>query len=252
MESRELLDGVSSIVHLASSAAAEEQARRDAHLGMPELLLDAACRASVSRFIVLSSIKAIAGEAHEHALKPDCTPAPTSDYGRFKMKAEALVRDHEANSRLATFTLRLPMVYGPGPAGNFAALRRAARLRLPLPVAADNRRSLLFCDNLFAGIVHLLSRPQTPGHRLAHIADADALSTRQFFALIAEAEGRQGWCLTIPSSWGQKLVGVPLLGGISERLLGSLCFEQDSLNDLPDWQIPYTTAEGIRESIKRA
>lgn len=246
----ELLEGVSSIVHLASSTDSDEQARRDAHLGMPELLLDATSRAQVSRFIALSSIKALAGEVNEQALGPECTPAPTSDYGRFKMQAEALVRDHAANSRLATFTLRLPMVYGPGPGGNFAALRKAARLRLPLPVAADNQRSLLFCENLFAVIVHLLSQPQTPGHRLAHIADAVAISTRQFFQLIAQAEGCQGWCLTIPSHWGQKLAGIPLLRGISERLLGSLWFEPDSLNGLPDWQIPYTTAEGISASIK--
>jgi len=246
----QLLEGVTSIVHLASSAAADEQARRDAHLGMPELLLDAASRASVSCFIALSSIKAIAGEANERALEPGCTPAPTGDYGRFKMQAETLVREHDANLRMATYTLRLPMVYGPGPGGNFAALRKAARLRLPLPVAADNQRSLLFCENLFAAVVHLLNQPHTPGHRLAHIADGAAISTHKFFRLIARAEGRKGWCLTFPSRWGQTLVGIPLLGGISARLLGSLYFEAESLNGLPDWQVPHTTAEGVNASIK--
>jgi len=246
----ELLEDVSSIVHLASSGASDEQAQNDAHLGMPELLLDAAAKTSVKCFIGLSSIKAIAGEAHEHALGPDCTPAPTSSYGVYKLKAEALLREHSANSQLATFTLRLPMVYGPGRAGNFSALRKAARLRLPLPVAADNRRSLLFCENLFASIAHVLSQPQTPGHRLVHIADGAAISTHKFFELIAKAEGRSGWCLTLPSKWGQRLAGIPLLGGFSERLLGSLRFEEGSLNGLPDWQIPYTTAEGVSALIK--
>ena len=144
------------------------------------------------------------------------------------------------------------MVYGPGSAGNFATLRKAARWRLPLPVAADNQRSVLFCENLFAAIVHLLSQPQSPGHRLAHIADGAAVSTKTFFQLIAQAEGCRGWCLTFPGSWGQALAAIPLVGGFSERLLGSLWFEPDSLNGLPDWQMPYTTAEGISESVKRA
>ena len=248
-----LLEGVASVVHLASSGVGDEQAQRDAHLGMPELLLEAAARSSVSRFIALSSIKAIAGEASEQALGLAAKPAPTSDYGRFKLRAETLLREHAANAGLATFTLRLPMVYGPGASGNFSMLRKAARLRLPLPVATDNQRSVLFSENLFAGITHLLSEPQAPGHKLVHLADGAAISTKLFFQLIAAAEGSRGWSVTLPGRWGQSVASIPLLGdfvgGVAERLLGSLRFEQDSLNHIDGWEIPYTTAEGIRAAI---
>ena len=88
-----LLEGVSGIVHLASSKAKDQRVCHDAHLAMPELLLNAAKHSSVSRFIALSSIKAIAGESHESALGTDSMPAPKSGYGRFKLEAERLLRE---------------------------------------------------------------------------------------------------------------------------------------------------------------
>jgi len=245
-----LLSGVASIVHLASSGASDEQALDAAHLGVPQLLLDAANKASVAKFIALSSIKAIAGEAHALALGPGVTPAPTSDYGVRKLQAEALLRDHCANSQLATYTLRLPMVYGADCIGNFGALCKAARWRLPIPVAADNQRSTLYIENLFSGIGHLLASQARPGHQLFHLADREAVSSKAFFQLIAQAQGSSGWCLTLPSRLAQVFAKVPVVGGISDRLLGSLRFEAETLNNLPDWHAPYSTAEGVNAAIQ--
>ena len=45
--------------------------------------------------------------------------------------------------------LRPPLVYGPGVKANFRALLRLVASGLPLPFAGiDNRRSLIFLDNL--------------------------------------------------------------------------------------------------------
>ena len=77
------------------------------------------------------------GETHGEPLTVSSPAQPNSDYGRYKLAAEDLVRDHPANASMATYVLRLPMVYGPNAEGNFALLRKVTRLGLPLPVAAD-------------------------------------------------------------------------------------------------------------------
>ena len=245
----DLLQGVTSVVHMASTGSSKPSDREETHLAMPGALLTAARDASVQSFVSVSSVKAIAGEAHDCPLTLDAVPAPNSDYGRFKLAAEELVRTHGANAELATYTLRLPMVYGSDPAGNFMALRTAARWGLPVPVAADNRRSLLFSENLFACVEHLIRSPVTPGHKLLHLADGDAISTLDFFKLIAAAQGNRGLCLTLSRNWATRLEAIPVLGGIGSRLLGSLQFDSASLNDVPEWQMPFTTAEAVAQAV---
>ncbi len=241
----DLLDGVEGIIHLASSSSKDHMACLDAQLMMPKLLLDTV-PPSVSHFISVSSIKAVSGEISAAPINSTSKPLPNSDYGQLKLKAEALIQDHIVSSRIASFSLRLPMVYGAGPAGNFSLLRKAARWNLPLPVAADNKRSVLYSENLFACIEHLLNQPMQPGYRLLHLADGDAISTRAFFQLIAETQNRRGLCITLPERWAPKLQPLPLLGGIAARLLGSLQFDRTELNALPGWQMPFSTADGVK------
>ena len=244
---RELLERVEGIIHLASSSSKDPTASYDAQLVMPKLLLDTA-PPSVSHFIFTSSIKAVSGEMCTTPISSTTAPLPESDYGQLKLKAEALVQDHIVSSRIASFSLRLPMVYGAGPAGNFNLLRKAARWNLPLPVAADNKRSVLYSENLFACIENLLSQPMRPGYQLLHLADGDGISTRAFFQLIAETQNRRGLCITLPEQWAQTLRRVPLVGGIAARLLGSLQFDRSELNALPGWQMPFSTADGVKAS----
>ncbi len=244
-----LLTGVTSIVHLASSGSADKQQTQDAHLNMPRALLDQSPTSGVERFIALSSIKAIAGEFHDTALGLSAVPLPNSSYGRFKLEAECLINSHTANALLATWILRLPMVYGHAGASSFEALCKAAQLGLPLPVAADNRRSFLFSENLFAFIEHLLEQPASPGNRLMHLADGEGISTRAFYSLIAAAQGSSGRCFSLPGRWAPRLSALPLVGAASARLLGSLEFEAESLPVFADWHMPYTTAAGVTAAI---
>jgi|GEM_PF-884311 len=244
-----LLDGVQAVAHLASRSSKDHQQNLDAHIAMPDKLLSAGAARGLQTFISLSSIKAIAGEHAAGPLGTGTQPQPNSDYGQFKYDAEQMLRDHAANQQVATWVLRLPMVYGPEPAGNFALLQKATRLRLPLPVAADNRRSLLFSLNLFACIERLIQQPAAPGANTLHVADREAISTDAFLQLIAQAQGRKAFGLTLPSAWAERLQAVPVIGALATRLLGSLELDLSSLSQLGDWQLPYSTAEGVKLSL---
>ena len=247
---RELLTGVSTVVHLASSQASNPQEQQDAHLSMPDALLAAGAISGLKQFIALSSVKAIAGEYDSARLRVDHVPKPNSVYGEYKLAAEELVRRHPANSCVSSFILRLPMVYSPNAIGNFALLRKMARWGLPLPVATDNRRSVLFAENLFGFIEQLLSQVNAPGNVIVHLADEHALSTHDFFALIAAAEGVTGRSIVLSSAWAERLAGLPVLGGLATRLLGSLELDTVSAQRYGDWQLPFDTATGVAAAVR--
>ena len=250
-----LLTGAFAVVHLASSQSKHPERQQDAHLHMPDRLLTLGARMGLARFISLSSIKAIAGEMAPGPLSVDQVPAPDSDYGRYKLAAEQLVRDHPANETVATWILRLPMVYGPNAIGNFRLLRWVARWGLPLPVASTNRRSILYINNLFCLLERLLIEPVSEGHSpsatVLHVADPEALSTQQLLTLIVEAEGGRMHGITLPSHWAEKFRKVPVAGGLFTRLLGSLELDVGAVPGWDDWRPPYSTEQGIAESIRR-
>jgi len=247
---RDLMTGVSTVVHLASSQSNDSVRQADAHLHMPDALLAAGAATGLQRFISLSSVKAIAGEHDSQLLAVDHLPRPNSAYGRYKLAAEELVRQHTANAQLATYVLRLPMVYGANSTGNFALLRKMARAGLPLPVGKDNRRSVLFTQNLFSFIERLVHAVDPNGSTTLHIADDQALSTYEFFQLIADAEGVTGRTLRLSTQWAQRLERVPVVGGFATRLLGSLVMDTTASQRYHAGQLPFDTATAVRQAIQ--
>lgn len=247
---RKLLSGVTTVVHLASSQSSDPAQQTDAHLHMPDALLAAGAATGLRRFISLSSVKAIAGEHNPQLLAVDHVPCPNSAYGEYKLAAEELVRQHSANAQLATYVLRLPMVYGANSAGNFGLLRKMARAGLPLPVGKDNRRSVLYADNLFSVIRQLSCADDPSGSTTLHVADEQALSTYEFFKLIAAAEGVTGRTLPLSVNWAERLEGVPGVGGFATRLLGSLVMDTTSSHRYTGGQLPFDTATAVRHAVQ--
>ena len=248
---RERLTGVTTVFNLAASQSPHADVQRQAHLDLPQALLDQAAAAGVRRFVQFSSVKAIAGEQAPVPLATDSLPAPTSEYGRYKLAAEELVRAHPAAAHLQVLVVRLPMVYGADLGANFLRLSQAVARGLPLPAAADNRRSVLAVDNLQAFLLTLLQREPAPapGVQTLHLADPDALSTADLLRAIGAALNRPARILPVASAWARRLAAVPLLGGVLARLCGSLELDLASMHRWPDWQPPLTTAAAVRQAL---
>ena len=158
-----LLEGADQVVHLAGIARTGRGVTSELHDRINRLatarLAAAAARAGVAHFVFISSIRAQTGAAADHVLTERDAPAPTDDYGRSKLAAEAEVR-----SAGVPFTILRPVaLYGPDVRGNFAFLLRAALSRWPLPVKNFvNRRSLLGMDNFVSALAFVLGEPRRP------------------------------------------------------------------------------------------
>jgi nucleoside-diphosphate-sugar epimerase len=204
------LRGVDAVVHSAGLAHAmsgrPEEDYRSINTEATIGLAQAAARAGVKRFVFLSSIRAQSGPTAPGVLTEDMPADPTDAYGRSKLAAEEGI----AALEIDWVALRPVLVYGPGVAGNMAALLKLARLPAPLPLGGlAGRRSILAVENLVAAVDAVLRAPG-PLRRPLVVADPEPLTIPEMIAALRRGLGR-----------GPGLVPVPaFLLGAAARLLG--------------------------------
>jgi nucleoside-diphosphate-sugar epimerase len=143
-----LVDGADTVIHCAGAiGAADRSAFASANIDGTRALAAAAAAAGVRRFVHLSSIA-----AREPAL---------TDYAWSKAGSEmALAAELPAPSFVI---LRPPAVYGPGDRATLPLIRQLLQPLVVLPVAADQRVSLIFVRDLAAAIIGVAGAPSCPG-----------------------------------------------------------------------------------------
>jgi nucleoside-diphosphate-sugar epimerase len=237
------LGGVEAIVHLAALAHENAQAcertgdyetlRRVNALGAEHMAREAA-RASVGRFVFLSSIGVFGEETSGTPFDEDCAPAPRSLYAASKLEAEVRLQRVAGASGLKLAVLRPTLVYGPGNPGNFLRLLRLVHRGLPLPLrAVRNRRNLASIDNV-VGAIEALLEPAAPGG-LFVACDSEAFSTAQLVERLAEAMGRKARLVSVPPGMLRVAGRVAGRSDLARRLLGSLEASNAKLRTQTRW-----------------
>ena len=150
---------------------------------------------------------------------------------------------------MALVILRPPLVYGPGAPGNFRQLRRAIIGGWPLPLRSiDNRRSLIFVENLTSAILACLSHPQAPGHVFA-VSDGEAVSTPGLAGLMAQALGRPARLLPCPPALLRLALRLLRPGGAVEGLFETLEIDNQEIRERTGWQPPFALPEALARSL---
>jgi len=198
LEWRPLLSDIDTVVHLAGIAhtpsGVSDELYDRVNRGATAALAAAAARNRIQRLGCVSSIRAQAGPAADHALTEADSPHPIDAYGRSKLAAEHAIRTAE----LPYTILRPALIYGPGVKGNLAALIRLAQSPWPLPLGAlRNRRSLLARGNLVAAIHLALATPAMQNETYV-VADPTALTMAEIVAALREGFNRSPRLLPVP------------------------------------------------------
>jgi nucleoside-diphosphate-sugar epimerase len=198
LEWRPLLSEIDTVVHLAGIAHTTSDVGDELYdrvnRAATAALAAAAARDRIQRLVFVSSIRAQAGPAADHALTETDTPHPVDAYGRSKLAAEDAIRA----AALPFTILRPALIYGPGVKGNLAALIRLARSPWPLPLGAlRNRRSLLARSNLVAAIHLALATPGMLNETYV-VADPAALTVAEIVAAVRAGLNRSPRLLPVP------------------------------------------------------
>lgn len=259
IKKEKLLDGISSVVHLASrvhqmhekSTALFDQYRktnRDLTIELARVSL----AIPVKKFIFVSTVKAV---GH-----------PNDPYGVSKAEAErGLLALFSRQSTTQCIILRLPLVYGPDNKGNMLSLLHAASRGIPLPIgSATGKRSMIYVKNTCDAIIRVIKDDRTdrPTERTYIINDTIDLTSAELYSMIYRAfRGKKG-VFPFPESlfrWGgnigsmlERLFGLnlPLDQDVVSRLFDEYCFSSTPFCQDYQWQPPYTPEQGIHETVE--
>jgi nucleoside-diphosphate-sugar epimerase len=215
------------VIHLGARVH-DPRANEEAFLGdnaeKTEALAKAAVAAGARRLVLASTVKVFGEESPPgRPFHEDDPPRPEDAYGRSKLAAERAV----AGAGIGHAIVRIPLVWGPGVAGNFRALLRLAATGLPLPFAAiDNRRSLVHVEDLADALALVAGHPKAEG-RIWSAAPAEPVSTPGLVTAIRAAMARPARLFALPVPLLESVARVAGMGGQARRLTRSL--EADGL-----------------------
>lgn len=236
------LRGVDAVVHLAAIAHARGVAAdrlQDVNRDLP-IAIGRACADAGVHLVFLSSAKVHGEESGDAPFHESSAFAPADDYASAKADAENALR---AIARLRCTTLRPPLVYGPGVKANFLALMRAIAQGWPLPLSrVENRRSLVFVENLADAIRRCVEAPQRVGGTFL-VSDGMPLSTPALCQKLAASLGVAVRCLPIPVSWLEQIHAL-------RKLTRSFEINDRAIRSGLGWVPPVTTDEGIAATAR--
>jgi nucleoside-diphosphate-sugar epimerase len=252
------LDGVEGIIHLANRAHSRVPAGAETdEAEAAEALVRAAGKAGVARLLYMSSIRAMGDATRPGVPFRSADPTlPRDAYGHRKLAIEQALQAAARETGLELVIFRPPLVYGPGAKGNFRALIRLLASGLPLPFAGiDNRRSLIFLNNLVDLVSRAFAHPGAIG-RVLLARDAVDLSTPELIRLLAVGLDRPARLFELPLAGFAPLRSLPLLGPLIARLTMSLQIDDSDTRLALGWHPPVspeialvTTARTFRERL---
>lgn len=152
----------------------------DINTGGTQHLLDAAVAHRLKRAVIVSSNSpAGCNPTPEHRFDENTPYNPYLGYGKSKMLMEQLVQRTYEAGQIETVCVRPPWFYGPDqPARQTLFFKMIRDGKVPIVGSGENRRSMVYVDNLCQGLLRAALVPHANG-QLYWIADEHAYTMNQ-------------------------------------------------------------------------
>lgn len=254
----ESLHGVDVVIHLAArvhvmndTSADPLEEFRKVNVAGTERLARCAATAGVKRLVYVSSIKVNGEMTCEGGKFSEMDlPSPQDPYGVSKWEAEQVLHRVALETGLEVVIVRPPLVYGAGVKGNFAQMLKILAKRIPLPFSSvDNRRSLIYVENLVDVLILCATHPAAAGETFL-VSDAEDVSTSDLLRRLGFALGYPARLIPVPVALLH--AGGALLGkrDMAQRLCGSLQVDISKVRRLLGWNPPVRLDEGLRRTAQ--
>ncbi|OEE83868.1 NAD-dependent dehydratase [Enterovibrio norvegicus FF-162] len=235
----------------AKNGAGVLQAYREVNTFGTLSLARQAAEAGVKRFVFISSIK-VNGEQTlpDHPYLPEVFLPPSDPYGLSKYEAEIGLKKIAQQTGLEVVIIRPPLVYGEGVKANFQSMMNIVRKGIPLPLGAiNNRRSLVYIDNLVSLIMTSCTHPNAVGKTFL-VSDNHDVSTTRLIKQIAKSMGKPNRLLPLSQRVLEFIANMLGKSDIANRLCGNLQVDiSDTIASL-DWTPPVSFEQGIANTVE--
>ena len=252
------LDGINVVIHCAARVHVMKddcsdplEAYMKVNTRGTMALAEQAAKSGVRRFIFISTIKVNGEETFDKPFTAADKRQPQDDYGRSKSIAEEQLMALSEKTGMEVVIIRPPLVYGPKVKANFASLLKVVSKGLPLPFGCitNNKRSIVFIDNLVDLIVRTIEHPRA-ANRVFLVSDGEDLSTRGLIEKMASGQTKKPLLLPIPVSLLNALGTITGKASTISRLTGSLQLDISETCKLLTWQPPFKTEQALTATIK--
>ncbi len=249
------------VIHLAGKAhdlkiKSDPDEYRHVNFEITKKLYGAFLRSEASKFIFISSVKAVADSVEEGFLDENHLPSPQTDYGKSKLMAEEYIKSCGLPASKSYYILRPCMIQGPGNKGNLNLLFNVVKKGIPYPLAAfDNKRSFLSVENLCFVIKELIERKDIASG-VYHIADDIPLSTNRIIQVMAETLSIKARVWLIPRKWIKLIARIgdwlhlPLTTERLQKLTENYVVSNKKLVNAIGKPLPVSSEDGLRTTIQ--
>lgn len=220
--------GYDAVFHVAGLAHADvgnvsEEVKQRYYAINTDLTIETAKKAKaegVKQFVFMSSMIVYGGAER---ITNDAQPQPANFYGDSKWQADKGVRELQSDNFCVT-VLRPPMIYGKGSKGNYQLLAKLAK-KLPIFPKVNNKRSMLYIENLCEFLCQIMKEPQAG---VFFPQNSELVNTSDMVKQIAVVSGHKIWVTSLLTPFvviGMKMPGK--IGGLCKKAFGSSYYELD-------------------------
>lgn len=188
------------------------------NLGGTSAILAAARHAGALRLVHVSSNSSVGVNATPtDAFRHDEPFDPYMAYGRSKMRAELAVRAAHDDRGLQTVVVRPPWFYGPEqPLRQTTFFTLVRKGRFPMIGGGDQRRSMVYVDNLVQGVL-LAQEVAAAGGEAFWVADARPYAVHEIVHTVRQVLQEEGFDVS------RRQVSLPrVVGRVAETVDGAL------------------------------
>jgi len=199
------------VIHLAAKAGvrpsiADPVGYTRANVLGTSVLLEAARRAGVGRFVMASSSSVYGNNAKVPFAESDDVSGPVSPYAATKRSCELIAHSHWHLNRMPTACLRFFTVFGPRQRPDLAISQFLGRISRgeEIPMFGDGRssRDYTFIDDIVRGVIASYDRIDRFGYRIWNLGGNAPISLSEMIATIARTVGKEARVKSLPMQPG--------------------------------------------------
>lgn len=229
-----------------------------ANIDLAKQIFSAFLKSNAKLLIHISSVAAVEEFGSDKPLQEIDPCNPVSLYGKTKREAEEWLMQQRLPDSKKLIILRPPMVHGEGDKGNLGLLYNLISKGIPYPLSAfDNKRSFISIDNLAFFISQIIEKQENLQSGIYHIADDEAVSTKEIIAVIRKVENKHTIDLSLPKFLVKGLarvgdfVPIPLNSKRLKKMTSDLTVSNQKIKTaLKIENLPLSAEEGLIKTIK--